>query len=1202
MFMKKEILFVLVALLATLANAAKTITPKTPALVGDCYEISSAEELYGFASLLNDADALFKGCAKLTTDIVVNEGVLTKDDSLNVADTANFVVWFPIDHFAGVFDGQEHTISGLYQDYYNDEEEYRTPLGLFSVLGDGDEDLTVVVRNLGIKGSFFRAQNHAGAIAGGIHTAQITYSINVLVENCSVHARIETKEFYHQAGGIVGDVDGHTTIKDCSASGIVIGNHNNSGGIAGNISVEYATLKDQPVVVENCSSKVRISGKPDRAGGIVGRMNGWVKITNGENYGDVVGDTTGGIAGAVSGSGVVINSFNEASVEGNHVAGGVIGSLRDAAIVMNFYNKGTVSSSGILGGLLGFVNVISSYSSIAGAYSTLQINVPYHRAVVGSFKGMSYKALASVIENVFYVETEWTKMDSVGNAAPAELFENGTIAYLLHNYNYRVRDLDGTIWGQEVGTDPYPVFKGTITGLKSDAMAALILHTYEGDVSVYPDKYVPGYDFRLPVVNREDYLFEGWYENEMLTGDAVTDILADSEGDREFWAKLSKISKITYNAVGGVVDSNAAKTYIEGVGLTLTHKVLRDGYVFAGWYAKSNYSGNRVTEITAEEMGDRVFYAKWIKKEIPLKDADGCYVIKTAMELYGFAAIVNGTDGVKQDYNACASLANDIVVNQDVIDENGMLNEVDKNTFLEWTPIMEFGGVFDGKLHTISGLYYNDSLDDGFAGVGFFGSVDKVGDYEDVIVKNLGIEKSYFAARGFVGALMGKTVHYEYVAQGDIQVVNCYSTSTVHGYDTTCYDCDYIGAGGLVGGDVGATRLFIENSYNAGRVEYRGSLAGGLVGWKHHYEKKNYLTIVNSHNVGPVLDLDADKIAYDLIGVGDERTTIENSYYPEYEPDNECGGTPLVMGMFRNGTVARLLRNGEGGSIWGQDVGVDEYPNFSGIVKNYSGIEYAVKLHTFEGDTSTYFTSYMQGIETVLPDTVKRAGFDFLGWYADSALSGEPVKSITKDDSDSLDFYAKWERLRFEVTMKVDVFNHGSIVGLKDNGIYEYGENVSVEARPADNYKFAYWADDVENTNPVLKFKVSGDTTIVAHFEWVPPSSSSVPKSSSSSVLSKSSSSAKSSSSGKSSSSSKKGGKDGLAPIVQAPQFMLTVVGRDIQVSGLSETARSYTVFDMQGHVLCKGSIHGKNFAIPVNSAGSFLVRIGTQVQKVNVH
>jgi uncharacterized repeat protein (TIGR02543 family) len=666
-------------------------------------------------------------------------------------------------------------------------------------------------------------------------------------------------------------------------------------------------------------------------------------------------------------------------------------------------------------------------------------------------------------------------------------------------------------------------------------------------------------------------------------------IFADSEGEREFWAKFSKICKITYNAVGGTVDSNAATSYVEGTGLTLTHKVVREGYLFAGWYAKSDYSGGRVGTITAEDTGDKVFYAKWAKKESPAKDADGCYVIKTVMELYGFAAIVNGTDGFEQDYYACASLANDIVVNQDVIDENGLLNEADKDIFLEWTPIMEYGGVFDGRGHSVSGLYFNDSLDEDRRGTGFFGSVDKVGDYEDVVIKNLGIEKSYFAANDIVGALMGRTVYYEYEQQGDIRVVNCYSTSTVHSYEKGYGE---VAAGGLVGGDVGVTKLYIENSYNAGRVEYRSSYGGGLVGWKHYYEKKNYLTIVNSHNIGPVVDLDSGKIEYDLIGRDDSRVTIENSYYPENVHDNERGGTPVAMELFKNGSVARLLHDGENGSIWGQNVGVDEYPNFSGVVKNFAGTELAVKFHTFEGDTAAYFKSYFQGVETALPDTAIRRGFEFRGWYADSALSGETVTSISKESTEPLDFYAKWERLNFEVSVYIDKPGRGRIDGLKDGRIYAYEEVDSVVAYPVDGYRFAYWADDVKNTNPVLAFKVLSDTTLVAHFEWIPVSSSS------------SSSSAKSSFSAKSSSSSGKSGssssKESLIAVAQVPSFTVTVAGRDIQVSGVS-AGRSYALIDMQGSVLRKGILADANVVIPVDRAGSYLVRVGGLVQRVSV-
>ena len=71
--------------------------------------------------------------------------------------------------------------------------------------------------------------------------------------------------------------------------------------------------------------------------------------------------------------------------------------------------------------------------------------------------------------------------------------------------------------------------------------------------------------------------------------------------------------------------------------------------------------------------------------------------------------------------------------------------------------------------------------------------MDKYTDYETVTIRNLGIEKSYFAAHGYIGALVGKTVPVEYRENTDIEIVNCYSTSTLLAY----------GSSGIVGGLVG---------------------------------------------------------------------------------------------------------------------------------------------------------------------------------------------------------------------------------------------------------------------------------------------------------------------------------------------------------------------------------------------------------------
>ena len=61
---------------------------------------------------------------------------------------------------------------------------------------------------------------------------------------------------------------------------------------------------------------------------------------------------------------------------------------------------------------------------------------------------------------------------------------------------------------------------------------------------------------------------------------------------------------------------------------------------------------------------------------------NGCYTISTADELYGFAAIVNGTlkDGRAAESSACGKLANDILANDTTTYYCGNTTVTDANT------------------------------------------------------------------------------------------------------------------------------------------------------------------------------------------------------------------------------------------------------------------------------------------------------------------------------------------------------------------------------------------------------------------------------------------------------------------------------------------------------------------------------------------
>ena len=93
-----------------------TITPTTPSQdANGYYLIGTAAELYGFAEVVNNGNAEANG--KLTADIIVNENVL---DANGNANTGDFVQWISIGNddqnttYSGTFDGQGHTVSGLY--------------------------------------------------------------------------------------------------------------------------------------------------------------------------------------------------------------------------------------------------------------------------------------------------------------------------------------------------------------------------------------------------------------------------------------------------------------------------------------------------------------------------------------------------------------------------------------------------------------------------------------------------------------------------------------------------------------------------------------------------------------------------------------------------------------------------------------------------------------------------------------------------------------------------------------------------------------------------------------------------------------------------------------------------------------------------------------------------------------------------------
>ena len=185
------------------------------------YHISTAAELAGLAKLVNEGNTFSGKTIKLTQDITLNKDVLTEGGELN-GDGSNFKQWTAIGteynyhYFSGTFDGQNHTISGIYID--NDDSHQ----GLFGFVADGN-----MIQNLSVADSYIKARNYVGGIVGE------NGSIGE-ISNCFYSGTVTGTGDYAYVGGIVGFNYPYSEVSNCSNSGTVTGGDEAYvGGIVG---------------------------------------------------------------------------------------------------------------------------------------------------------------------------------------------------------------------------------------------------------------------------------------------------------------------------------------------------------------------------------------------------------------------------------------------------------------------------------------------------------------------------------------------------------------------------------------------------------------------------------------------------------------------------------------------------------------------------------------------------------------------------------------------------------------------------------------------------------------------------------------------------------------------------------------------------------------------------------------------------------
>lgn len=372
---------------------AKYITPAAEFAGGDGsesnpYQISNAAEL----ALLHEKmvaehkelkDEYKSAHYVLTADIAIND--VSNFD--NWENTAPEYAWMPIGfdavEFDGVFDGNGHTISGLYinTNCGTADEESTNNYGLFDTVDGTVKNVKIdksyiavsgrpcdvgsiagllmdeaVIDNCSSSAVLNCYDNSLGGIVGNAYGGvdigmvddgeerEINYSS---ISNCTFAGKItQVKEdAMTYIGGIIGECDGN--IDTCVNSGAIAftgSNVDSVGGIAGRMS-EGTVSNCKNTGTLNCEMKD--SANLAIAGGIVGKV--FVSATGSEKY--------------MSRGATIKDCENRGTVEGQMYAGGIAGQLSNdhndyCSTISGCVNTGVVTAVDYTGGIIGCMNCI----------------------------------------------------------------------------------------------------------------------------------------------------------------------------------------------------------------------------------------------------------------------------------------------------------------------------------------------------------------------------------------------------------------------------------------------------------------------------------------------------------------------------------------------------------------------------------------------------------------------------------------------------------------------------------------------------------------------------------------------------------------------------------------------------------------------------------------------------------------------------
>ena len=841
------------------------------------YVLTTADQLAGLNKLRQDNEGAltFEGITiKLDADMIMNPGTM-EEIVANGDSNKAFPLVDSAYPFGGTFDGQGHTVSGVYVDSNASGEQ-----GMLGSLGGNASVKDLNVINSLVTCPTVKDKSTIGTLASKIEgdDANVTIS-NVVVHSTIKEAGYETAK----VGGIVGlmSTAGTLTMDNCDFYGSVTTTGRSAGGIVG------ATINLEGTVnITNCENHGNITANVD-AGGIMGTSalktlnfkdnTNSGTVTSPTCQGDLIGYMSSAPVGETAAmrtepTSLRVMSFNlqadyeftdgEPSPEGaNRMAAvqqeiqlyspDIVAVQEDYARVLNKFTLTGYSritpnelTTGMSNCAIFYKNVTkkasgSKYVTSDGSADTVALTAADVRT--GAYKltsaelkelGITSSTTNEQMRNLTTAASGTTKL-----IGPKQItwgvFTVGGKYVICVNVHLQHRSQNAAY------STPAVQKLRLMERLKQLAMVQDQINTLKEN---YPTAEVVIMGDFNDLVGTETYL----ELRDKYGYSSAHEVARERYGVSATWNNAFKLASqgATYPSTADRSSNSMLDFCFVSSGLQVLKFRVGAGYApykYQTYLYTSDhlpiitdlYFGTTIPEVdTTPSVYSGEADTSWYKA------GTTSYTLTTADQFVGLNKLRKEQkvtfDGVT------IKLGADIVINEGTLEEvkaRGSANE----TLVVTGSDMPFMGIFDGQGHSISGVYFST----GYNYRGIFGSVGG-----NAQIKNFVLENSYFAASTnentkYFGMIVGLITTYNNVAP-NVSLSNIIIASSVLMEEST-YSATYVG--GFVG-HLSKGKLTMNNCHLNGKVYFPNSeRVAGFVGLA---SSGTTLILNSSHGTGSV--------------------------------------------------------------------------------------------------------------------------------------------------------------------------------------------------------------------------------------------------------------------------------------------------------------------------------------------------------------